>query len=369
MSKNNLAIFIRSSSQPIPRVLRMMRAAEKNGLKCEYFGAMRSKNLKRVDYYDNFKIHRLGFYVPLLNGKKILLYFWFVLTFNISILINLLKLKPKIIHVSDFELFFSSKIYCFFYRKKLIYNIHDNLSQRYNIPKLLKNVLNFLEGVNVILSDISIVPESFRKKSLPTWCQHKVQIVKNSPEDPKFHPKKMSNNKINIFFGGWIDEGRGLKKLISLSKQKNIQITVAGEGDKQIIKKLQSSESIEYLGFLTHTEVINQTIMSDYVWALYDPSREINRFAASNKIAEALAVGRPIIINKELEVYNNLKKFNCLIPILYDDIEEYIVNDLKKVNQIKYQNLSENCRKAFNANYAWELIDEAQDNIYKIILR
>ena len=251
----------------------------------------------------------------------------------------------------------------------MIYNIHDNLSQRYNIPKPLKYALNVLEGINVILSDVSIVPESFRKKSLPKWCQNKVSIVKNSPEDPKFHPKQSMNDKINIFFGGWIDEGRGLNKLISLSKQKNIQIIVAGDGDQKIIKKLESSKSIEYLGFLTHKEVINQTIKSDYVWALYDPSREINRFAASNKIAEGLAVGRPIIINKELEVFNNLKKYNCLIPITYDESEENIVNYLNEISSLKYKNLSANCREAFNSNYAWELIDLSQKNVYKKILK
>ena len=92
-------------------------------------------------------------YTPLLNGKNFILYAWFVFTLNIAILFNLLKKRPQLVHVSDYEHFFLLK-YILFFRAKLIYNIHDNFSQRYNLPKAIKKGLNILEGINVLLQTL-----------------------------------------------------------------------------------------------------------------------------------------------------------------------------------------------------------------------
>jgi len=362
---NKLAIFIRSYSNPIPRVERMMRIAETYGYTCEYFGGKRSQNLQYNEKYNGFDIYRLGFYTPLLNGKNFILYAWFVFTLNIAILFNLIKKRPKLVHVSDYELFLSSKIYSIFFRVKLIYNIHDNFAQRYNLPTAVKKGLNILEGINVLLSNITLVPENFRKKKLPRWCQHKVFIVRNAPEEPIFSEKKISTKKINIFFGGWIDEGRGIRKLIDLAKDDKFQIVIAGEGDKQLIDKIKSINSIRYLGFIDHKTVLKNTMNSDFVWALYNPSREINRYAASNKIAEALGIGRPVIINKELEIYKMLKKYNCSIAIDYND--NNINTTLSEITN--YAMLSKNSRKAFDENYSWHKIKKSMTDVYDKLLK
>ena len=64
-------------------------------------------------------------------------------------------------------------MYSKIFRIPLIYNIHDNLSQRYQLPNALKKILNLIEGIAVLLSNISSVPENFRKTSLPLFCQKK----------------------------------------------------------------------------------------------------------------------------------------------------------------------------------------------------
>ena len=361
----NLAIFIRSYNNPIPRVERMMNIAQLFGFECEYFGGIRTRNLPKEDNFNGFKVYRMGYYTPLLNGKNFFLYLKFIFTMNLSILVNLFKKKPSLIHVSDFELFFSSKLYSIVHGAKIIYNIHDNFSQRYNLPKFLKKILNVFEGINVISSDITLVPEEFRKNSLPRWCHYKVSVVKNSPEDPQFDFKNNTSEKIKIFFGGWIDEGRGIEKLIKLSENETFQITIAGEGDRKLIKKIKSSDSIKYLGFIQHKQVIDITRESDYIWALYDPKREINRYAASNKIAEALGVGRPIIINKELEIFKTLRKYNCYFSIKYEQ-------DINQISQLliankNYASLSKNARKAFDENYSWYKIKQSMVDVYEKI--
>ena len=59
--------------------------------------------------------------------------------------------------------------------------------------------------------------------------------------------------------------------------------------------------------------------MNSILCGLYTTIQRINRYAASNKIAEALGIGRPVIINKELEIYKILKKYDCSIAVDYKD--------------------------------------------------
>jgi glycosyltransferase involved in cell wall biosynthesis len=123
-----------------------------------------------------------------------------------------------------------------------------------------------------------------------------------------------------VLFAGWLDQGRGLREVITLARRGVIQLIVAGEGDERIRDELSSTPNVEYRGFCTHGQIMDLTRECDYVAAFYDPVRRINRYAASNKIAEALAVGRPILTNSELFVASSLQAAEIGVIVPYAGI-------------------------------------------------
>jgi glycosyltransferase involved in cell wall biosynthesis len=89
---------------------------------------------------------------------------------------------------------------------------------------------------------------------------------------------------------------------------------------------------------------------------LYDPSRVINRFAASNKLAEALSIGRPVILNDELEIANELPDAVCIIRVHYveaDDVGSRLRALIK--DPAKYAEACVEARRVYEANYDWEI--------------
>ncbi|MFC1857847.1 hypothetical protein ACFL9U_07420, partial [Thermodesulfobacteriota bacterium] len=199
----------------------MVKVADGLDLESVYLCAKREHGLKDEEIINDIRVMRIGHFYPMLNGKRIVTYLLGMLSFNIAAFGKLRKLRPKIVHVSDIESFLSAIFYRILYGCKIIYNIHDNLAQRYPFPELINTVLNFIEGVAVIMSSVALVPEDFRAKALPRYCCKRVVTTRNTPMDPGyFKPRDIARDKmINIVYSGWIDSKRGVGTLLSAVDQ------------------------------------------------------------------------------------------------------------------------------------------------------
>lgn len=373
MIKNKGIAFLRTSSRPIPRILRMMGVGVEAKLEPYFIGAFRHEGLPSNDRWSGFEVKRVGKYFPLANGRGLISYLLGIFWFNIDCYRALKKDKPIIVHSSDFESFLCGWLYCVMSGSFFIYNIHDNLSQRYPLPWFFRWLLNLIEGAFVLGSDISLVPEDFRRSSLPWFCRRKVKVIKNTPADigAGFDPLHMDESGVvSVFFAGWIEKGRGVDSLIALSRLPWIEIKVAGDGDDELVDKLASHGQIKYLGYLNHDQIMSETKRSHFVFALYDPVRVINRYAAPNKVAEALSCGRPVIINSEVVISKSIQSGNCGLVVGYDDISS-MVEGLEQIRKSpdNYQLLCRNARELFEREYAWDIAKAKTVEIYEMALR
>lgn len=372
--ESNKAIFIRSSARPIPRIVRMMHTAQELGYECEFLGAYRETALNKSDTWSDINISRVGRYFPLANGKGMIGYFKGVIVFNYSCFRFLKSVKPAIVHVSDYDSFLGAWLFCRLFASKLIYNIHDNLAQRYPIPRFAKAFLNFIEGVFVLGSDVVLVPEQFRKDALPKFSRRNVYVVRNTPEitgdiscDVCY--AKYDADKIRVFFAGWIEKGRGIDALLTLAEDSRLDIRVAGNGDADLVDRLKRNSNIQYLGYLDHAQIIEETKLCHFIYALYDPVREINIYAAPNKLAEALSCGKPVIINDEVMLSKSVLEYDCGVVIPYSRVTE-VVDRLADImsRPERYKDMCDGARLLFHSSYSWSVAKSAMINIYKEVM-
>jgi len=356
-----LAVFARLGSRPIPRVLRIARVARELGFEPLFCGAMRDRDLPRDDDWQGMRIRRLGPHFPLLNGRRPWFYLRSVLAYNRDLFRLLRKLRPVIVHASDLETMPAGVAYRLLVGCRLIYNIHDNVAQRYNIPAWLRTVLNLVEGCCVLRADVALVPEEFRRDALPRWCRRKITVVRNTPGEIASSPPEPGNGRIRVFFGGWLDWGRGLQALLEIaSANERVELRIAGEGSEEIVCALRAHPRVHFLGFLDHDAVLEETRGCHVVPALYDPVRTINRFAASNKLAEALAIGRPVLLNAEMEIARQFSGSSCAIVAPYAQIAgtwpsvERLMDDWPT-----YIAACAEARREYERRYAWEPVRRA----------
>jgi glycosyltransferase involved in cell wall biosynthesis len=357
-----IAVFARLGSRPIPRVVRMARTTVELGFEPLFLGALRDRDLDRIGEWQGLRIERLGPYFPLLNGRHPYIFLRSVIGYNCALFRRLRRRRPELVHASDIETMPAVALYRFLNRVHLVYNIHDNVAQRYELPSALRAMLNFIEGCCVLRSDVTVVPEDFRRTALPAWCRHKVSVVRNTPGDIAFVPPPApTDGRIRLFFGGWLDWGRGLRALLAIAESSpRVRLRIAGEGSEDIIRYLKSHPAATYLGFLDQDSVLEETRNSHVVAALYDPARQINRFAASNKLAEALAIGRPVFLNDEMEIARQFAGKSCVISGPYADA----VSSWKLVERLlddwpSYLHACGEARQEYERRYAWAPVHEA----------
>lgn len=344
-------IFTRNASRPVPRILRQMTFLRDKGYSCAFVGQRRDVNTSVKGKIEGFEYLLLGGIHKPLGGKSVVGYIFGLVAYNWHLFGFLRCKRPKYVVASDFESFFGSRLVSWLIGAKMSYNIHDNLSQRYSLPIVLKKTLNILEGINVLLSDRVSTPADFRSNALPSWCNKRIITIPNVPSG--LLPVKnqtISNATVTIGYVGWINETRGIECLLNAARtNNNLRIRIAGSGDDNLLKEIQNTAGVEYLGVLSREASLQVISECDFVFSYYSPKEEININSASNKIAESLAIGTPLLINTELKVAQQIKKFNCSIQgSYYQGID---VERLSSVSQVEYSKMVLRSNKAFKALY------------------
>ncbi len=352
----NRALFLRTTARPVSRVVRMMTVAREAGFDPVFVGAFRDKAVLKDDSWEGFPVRRVGQPFPLLNGTRPLVFVRCVLSCNLGFLSMLWKERPPIVHASDIETMPAAVIYRLTHRCRLIFNVHDNLAQRYALPGWINGCLNAVEGIAALLSDVTLVPEPFRRTALPSWCRQKIVVIRNLPRDdgPKSPPPPFENGKIRLFYGGWLDWQRGIEALLALGQEPDIDLRIAGEGAAEIVDRIKQVPQVTFLGFLSSADVMEETLRCHFVPVLYDPSRVINRFAASNKLAETLSAGRPMILNEEMEIAKDLAGGPGIISTPYASAAS-IAPQLRALatDPAAYLLACDGARRLYNLHYDW----------------
>ena len=139
-----------------------MQVAKELGYETTFCGAYREEGLEHEEQWAGWRVVRLGCHFPLLNGKRPILYLRSILSFNHELYRFLKEYKPELVHASDIETMPAAILYRARRGARLIYNIHDNFSQRYNVPSPFAFFLNVLEGMCVRAADVTVVPPTIK---------------------------------------------------------------------------------------------------------------------------------------------------------------------------------------------------------------
>ena len=120
-----------------------------------------------------------------------------------------------------------------------------------------------------------------------------------------------------------------------------------------------------YLAFVTHVQFMNETARCQIVALLYSPHRPITRRAASNKLAEALSLGRPALVNDEMLIVCDLEPSDCPIAMPYERIATEAANVLRVLiaegdsPSHEYRAKCSAARQAYEELYSWTVAAEA----------
>jgi glycosyltransferase involved in cell wall biosynthesis len=162
-----------------------------------------------------------------------------------------------------------------------------------------------------------------------------------------------------LVYIGSLGEHRGLDTLLAVFQRHALEDVylllggygVGGEQTAEIAKAIQN---VRYLGAVPFAKVPLYTAMGDVIVCLFNPAKRSHQVALPNKLFEALAAGKPIIVAEGTRAAELVEELGCGLVVPYGDIEslENAILGLKEKPHYR-ERLARNAKNAARERYNW----------------
>ncbi len=212
-------------------------------------------------------------------------------------------------------------------RKPIIYDAHESFLEMFEgrvhpwVLRTLYRLENFmLRRIDLLIT----VGEKLKRYFVDRGAAHAV-VVGNWKNLKDYERTPQQNLEIRKQLG--IPENalvvtsitqllpnRMLKELaMAIAPYPDVYAVIAGMGeiDPEVRRWARENPRVIHLGFIHASAVPAYTCASDAIYCGFDPSMANFRFAAPNKLFEALAAGRPLITPGIGEIGDTVRNGNC----------------------------------------------------------
>lgn len=325
---------------------------------------------KRIKSYNNIKINNTR-----INGK----FFKFrssygeslkniigLFLFQIWLLLKLIidSNKYEYIHACDFDCGFVSLIVAKLFNKKLVYDMYDYYSDSRNMSPTIEKIIKKLENSIINNSNISIICGEWRKKQIKGTYPQKLLVIHNTPDIKNMEFTKViksTTKKVKIVYVGILQDNRLILEMINaIKKMRDYELHIGGFGkyEREIKYIAQKEKNIYFYGSLTYNEVLNLEKDCDLLIAAYNPKVKNHKYSAPNKVYEAMALEKPIIVCKNTGIDELVEKNLTGICIEYN--EDSLIKELNKIKDKKdlLKEYGKKAKNLYKEKYNWQKMEE-----------
>ena len=209
------------------------------------------------------------------------------------------QLKGKEIIAENFDSAFPVCIACWIRGLAFSYEILDEFAISYKFPTFVKWLLTKIDHWIIRKAKLIIHVDSNRI----TYASEKSVVIENSPEDYWEGKQRSYQNMARKFaVVGCLSAGRGLFSICDFAaRNPNVSVLIVGNlCDDKVKQRVSELSNAQCYDFMPQGELFKLMESCCGVFSLYEPTLEINRLAASNKVYDAMMMGIPVITNKEV---------------------------------------------------------------------
>lgn len=288
-------LYLKGSSERDVRLAKYIDCLSKLGHQVDFWGWERSQSVG-----SNHALNKCRYiYRAHVHGNGALLHYPIWMTRLFFALLFSKGLKEAQIVAVNFDAAFPTLLACAIRRVRFIYEIYDEFALSYRFPGWLKWFLIQID--HCIIRQARFVVHV--DKNRVTYKCDKSIVIENSPID-YWGGGDRDYSKITKTFAvtGSLSSGRGVASICDFAEQHpEFRILMVGAfyGDK-IGERAHSLPNVECHELMPQQDLFGRMKTCCGVFSLYDPTLEINRLAASNKVYDAMMMGIPVITNREV---------------------------------------------------------------------
>ena len=369
MQINKNIIFLRSTSiKNDSRVLKEVGCLIKHGYNVKVLGWDRDEFLKNNQSinFDNINIPIQVFRKKAEYGsgiKNLIKLF----QFQVWLLYNLWKIRKNIdiIHSCDLDTALPARLISKFFKKKMVYDIFDYYIDSHYVPNKMKKIVENTEIYIINEADLTIICTEERREQIKKAKPKKCIVIYNTPKIDRNNIKqkviKSSNDKLKIVYVGILQENRLLKEIgEEIKKYPDFELHIGGFGQlqKYFSELSENYGNIFYYGQMEYEDVLNLEEDANLLFATYNPEISNHKYSAPNKLYEAMALGKPIIVCENTGIDELVKNDNIGISISYDAKKFIEVIENLSENKKLQKKLSDNDKRLYNEKYSWKQMEK-----------
>ena len=251
----------------------------------------------------------------------------------------------------------------------LIYDIYDYYTEAHTgIPNLLKNLIQAYENKIIEKAEVTIICTEQRKQQIKNAKPKKVIVVHNTPEmDENLSRIKESHSKYKLCFIGALADHRLLCEIAeTIDNYPEFEITFGGNGEllEHLTELASKNEQIKYIGTLDYSKVLEYEASCDLLFATYSPAIPNHRYCAPNKIYEAMALQKPIIVCKGTGIDELITQEEIGEVINYSADDFFIAARKLLYDKERLVKIEDKCRRIYVEKYSWKIMSERLLKMY-----
>lgn len=270
-----------------------------------------------------------------------------------------------IIHACDFDTAFIANKIAKKFNKKMIYDIYDYYVDCHYLGVMRKPVEKLdIETIN--RADLVLICTEKRLEQISKSNPKKVIVIHNSPQiniEPK---NNYSPGKIKVCYVGILQEDRLLNEIAEMIKgSSKIELHIGGFGlyEEKFADLSNQYKNIFYYGSMNYENVLKLENECDLLFATYNPKIQNHKYSAPNKVYEAMALGKPIVVCNATGIDELVKKLDIGIIINYDAQE--FIDKISNITIERYNQMSKNGINSYKKEYDWKnMMKKLEREIY-----
>jgi glycosyltransferase involved in cell wall biosynthesis len=291
------------------------------------------------------------------------------------------KTEADIFHFHDPELIFIGFYLKIFLKKKVIFDVHENVSlqilNKDYIPtkflrKLVSVFFSIIERIAVKTFNGVVVAGG----DILSMCSKRT-VINNYPIINKLVDEKPKADNTIAYLGG-ITKIRGVEevlkaiRIVNKKTNRNLRMKLIGEFSDKAYKDYilnEYSNIIDFLGWVERTSALNETRKSIIGIVLYLPVPN-HMYLRSNKIFEYMEAGIPVLFSNFEDWKHRLDDFNVGLsadPTDPNDIANQILWILD--NPAEANKMGVNGSKTIVSTFNWDIEKNKLIDLYMKIIQ
>lgn len=365
-------LFLRSNPiAPDPRVEKEAQALAEEGYRVRVLGWDRTTALPPAEETPFYRIERLRIPGRVGAGLRNLPH---LLRFQLGLLAYLWRRRGEydIVHACDFDTVLPALCAKILWRKRVVYDIFDFYAEMLRkTPSFLKRAIRWVDLRAMGLADGIVLADESRIEQIAGARPQRMAIVRNAPHAvPALLPEEVPGPPpLRIAYVGLLQVERGLMEMLDLLEaHPEWELDLGGYGgeEREIAERAGRMPNVRFHGRVPYERALELMGKAHVLFATYDPFIPNHRYSSANKLFEAMALGKPIIVAEGTGMDRLVREHGLGFVVRYGNVEDLreAVAQVASWSEEERRAFAQRVRSVYEERFAWGKSKESLLSLY-----